>query len=212
MGLFSFIGDMETAKKLSDQYGMGASQAFLDLRAQQTSESEASNIHDYAKDEYDLKMANKEMQFKMANYLRTTDVQYSETEKEQLNSIIKQFEYVYDQESGDSLVKEWNDTCFEKEFNYYVSTCIKDLENKLITYLYDDKEFGFTEFKEKYLREEFERIYSSPNHDKYIENLDKLLAYLQSNYDIQLGDETLEPIKDTIKTVGKDWNQKIQWR
>ena len=126
MGLLDFIGDMETASKLSKQYGLGAANAFLDMRSQQEAMKEAQTQYRQsgesrstnAYDETEIKQAIKKLQFQMTNYLRTTNVPYEEYEKKRLKGIIEQVEYVYNQESADIITHEWNEMCFEKEFNF----------------------------------------------------------------------------------------------
>ena len=216
MGLLNFISDIDSYTKIEKQYGIGAADEFLKNR-------ERNRIADRQREEeqlllrkqqmeYDNKIAVedgiKHVKFDMNNFLRKNDIPLMEYEVKKLHGIINQVDYVYDQKSMDEICSEWNDFWYEKEFVYHVSIKVKELQSKLIKFLYEDSESKFNENKEKDLIIQFDKIYNSYNSTIFLSNLNELFDYLKNIYDIELDKETTSIISNEIKRVKKDWGKK----
>ena len=216
MGLLNLISDIDSYTKIEKQYGIGAADEFLKNRERNRildrQRQEEQLLLRKQQMEYDNKKAVedgiKHVKFDMSNQLRKNDIPLSDYELKKLHGIIDQVDYVYDQKTMNEICSEWNDFWYEKEFVYYVSIKVKDIQNKLINFLYNDLESKFNEIKEKDLIIQFDKIYNSFNSSLFINNLNNLFDYLKNIYDIELDKETISHISNEIKRVKKDWGKK----
>lgn len=211
MGLFSFIANIETANKLNEKYGLGAANAFLNsqYKLPETSVTEETdyieNEYDY---EYELKKSIKKAQFDMSNYLRQTNIPYTDDERKHLNGLIKQAEYIYDEESCNTVLKEWNDICFNKEFIYRVAAPIREIESNVAKELSTKNETDNQDLE--LLHSNFQKIYDSIDYEKFLENLNETLDFVDTTYKIDINNDSIDSIYSVIDEVCEDWERKAE--
>ena len=216
MGLLNLIADLDSYNKIEKQYGIGAANEFLKNK-------ERNRIADKEREEEQLLIRKQQMEnankkavddaikkvkYDMNNQLRKSDIPITDEETKKLHGIIDQVDYVYDQKTMDEVCDEWNDFWYEKEFIYYVSIKVKEIQDRLIGILYKDTEYKFNTEKENELNIQFDKIYNACDTKSFLNNINEMFTYLKSVYDIELDKETVSLISDEIKRIKKDWGKK----
>ena len=216
MGLLNLIADIDSYTKIEKQYGIGAADEFLKNRerskiADKQRQNEQILLRQQQND-YDYEKALKEAingaVFDMNNVLRKNDMPLTEYETNKLKGLIDQIQYAYNQKTLDEICNEWNDFWYEKELIHFVSIKIKEIQNKLIEFLYNDKESEFSKSKEKDLNIQFEKIYHAHNQKFFMEHLNEMIDYLKNKYDLELDKDTMQIITNEINRIKKDWGKK----